>query len=107
MFIVGTGSATPPNRFTQAQCWEALLASSQFPALSGRSKAILKKVLLGDNGVDSRYLAFDDLQEAFAIDPDTLHRRFSKYAPAVAADAASRALRAAGKSAEQIDALLI
>jgi alkylresorcinol/alkylpyrone synthase len=107
MFIIGAGSATPPNHYTQAQCWEALKASQQFPQLASRSKAILKKVLLGDNGIDSRYLAFDDLQEAFAIDPDTLHRRFAKHAPVVAAAAAERALRAAGKSAADIDAILI
>src|SRR4051794_13879201 len=92
MFIIGAGSATPPNRFTQAQCWEALLASSQFPALPGRSKAILKKVLLGDNGIDTRFLALDRLNEAFSLDPDTLHRRFATHAPVVAAEAARRAL---------------
>jgi alkylresorcinol/alkylpyrone synthase len=107
MFVIGVGSATPPNRFTQAQCWDALVASPQFPNLSGRSKAILKKVLLGDNGIDSRYLGFDRLDEAFAIDPDTLHRRFAKYAPAVAADAARRALESAGKRAEEIDAIFV
>src|SRR4051812_35707892 len=107
MFIVGAGSATPPNRFTQAQCWEALIASKEYLALPGRSKAILKKVLLGENGIDTRYLAFDRLEEAFAIDPDTLHRRFVKHAPAVAAEAARRALVNAGKTVEEIDALLI
>src|SRR2546423_540474 len=72
MFVIGVGSATPANRFTQAQCWDALLVSPVFPTLSGRSKAILKKVLLGDNGIDSRCLSFDRLDEAFTIDPDTL-----------------------------------
>jgi alkylresorcinol/alkylpyrone synthase len=107
MFIIGVGSATPPNRFTQAQCWDAVAAAPQFPALSGRSKAILKKVLRGENGIDSRYLGFDCLDEAFVLDPDTLHRRFAKYAPTIAAEAAQRALANAGISAEKIDALLI
>jgi predicted naringenin-chalcone synthase len=107
MFIIGAGSATPPNQFTQAQCWEALTGSPQFHELSGRSKAILKKVLLGDNGIETRYLAFDQLNEAFALDPDTLHQRFAKHAPIVAAEAARRALANAGKSAEEIDTLLI
>lgn len=107
MFIIGAGSATPPNRFTQAECWQALAASPQFPALSGRSKAILKKVLLGENGVDSRYLAFDRLDEAFALDPDTLHRRFAKHAPAVATEAARRALANSGKTAEEIDCVMV
>jgi predicted naringenin-chalcone synthase len=107
MFIIGAGSATPPNRYTQAQCWDALLTSPQFAALSGRSKAILKKVLLGNNGIDTRYLAFDKLDEAFALDPDTLHRRFAKHAPAVAAEAARRALANSNTKPEEIDTLLI
>lgn len=107
MFIIGAGSATPPNRFTQEQCWEALAAAPQFSALAGRSKAILKKVLLGDNGIDARYLAFDQLSEAFALDPDTLHRRFATHAPRVAANAARRALTVAGKAPHDVDAVLI
>lgn len=107
MFIIGVGSATPRNRFTQQQCWEALQPSQQFHALTSRSKAILKKVLLANNGIDSRYLAFDRLEEAFVLDPDTLHRRFAQNAPVVAAEAARRALANAGKSAGDIDALLI
>jgi predicted naringenin-chalcone synthase len=107
MFLIGAGSATPPNRFTQAQCWDALLQSAQFTALSGRSKAILKKVLLGENGIETRYLAFEKLDEAFALDPDSLHRRFVKYAPAVASEAAKRALLKSGKTSEQIDAVLV
>lgn len=107
MFIVGAGSATPPNRFTQPQCWDALVVSKEFPALPGRSKAILKKVLLGENGIDTRYLALDRLGEAFTIDPDTLHRRFAKHAPGVAAEAARRALANAGKSIQEIDGLFV
>src|SRR5689334_24413193 len=107
MFIRGVGSAAPANRFTQRECWEALVASKEFTGLSGRSKAILKKVLLGENGIDSRHLAFDRLEEAFAIDPDTLHRRFAKHAPVVAAEAARRALASAGKSIAEIDALFV
>lgn len=107
MYLIGAGSATPPNCFTQAQCWEALLQSRQYPGLSGRSKAILKKVLLGENGIETRYLAFDQLEEAFSIDPDTLHRRFTGAAPVIGAQAGRRALAQAGKSPEQIDAVLI
>jgi predicted naringenin-chalcone synthase len=107
MFIIAAGSATPPNKFTQAQCWGALAAAPQFPALSGRSKAILKKVLLGDCGIATRYLAFDKLEEAFALEPDVLHRRFSGNAPTMAADAARKAMQRAGKMAAEIDGLMI
>jgi alkylresorcinol/alkylpyrone synthase len=107
MFITGIGGATPPNRFAQRQCWEALQASRQFTGLAGRSKAILKKVLLGDNGIDSRYLAFDQLEDAFDLNPDALHQRFLRNAPVIAAEAARRALAKSGKAAQEIDAVLI
>ncbi len=107
MFILGAGSATPPNRYSQAQCWPALHASAQFAGLSARSKAILKKVLSGDTGIESRALSFDRLEEAFALDPDTLHRRFSENAPKLAAEAARRALAHSGKDAGAIDGLLV
>src|SRR5437868_1348824 len=97
MFIVGVGSAAPRNRFTQAECWEALVAAPQFAGLAGRSKAILKKVLLGECGIDTRHLAFDRLDEAFALEADVLHRRFARTAPIIAAEAARRALAKAAK----------
>src|SRR5436190_7090892 len=107
MFITGLGTATPPRRYTQPECWDALVASEYLPRLSSRSQAILRKVLRGNNGICSRYLAFDDLSEAFAMNPDVLDARFARHAPAVAADAAERAMRQAEISAGEVDALVI
>ena len=45
MFIVGLGTATPQNRFTQAECWQAAQLSDHFLSLTPRSRAIVKKVL--------------------------------------------------------------
>lgn len=107
MFLSGLGTATPATRYTQAQCWDALMASEQLPALNPRSQAILRKVLRGNNGIGSRHLAFDHLSEAFALDPDALDARFAKHAPLVAAQAATRALADAGVTAKDIDAVII
>ena len=107
MFLSGLGTATPATRYTQAQCWDALAASDNLSALSPRSQAILRKVLRGNNGICSRYLAFDDLSEAFALDPDVLDARFAKHAPLVAAQAATRALADAGVTSRDIDAVII
>jgi predicted naringenin-chalcone synthase len=107
MFITGLGTATPPNRFTQLQCWDALVASDYLSKLSSRSQAILRKVLRGNNGICSRHLSFDDLSEAFAMNPDTLDSRFAAHAPAVAARAAERAMAHAEVSAHDIDAVVI
>jgi alkylresorcinol/alkylpyrone synthase len=107
MYLKGIGTATPATRYEQSQCWEALQQSPQFAELANRSRAILKKVLLGKNGIATRHLALDPLSEAFEIHPDALHQRFLKHAPALATQAAERALADAKISAAEIDAVLI
>ena len=107
MFIAGLGTAAPSTVYTQRQGWEALTQSPQYPELSGRSKAIMKKVLLGDSGIETRALALSDLRHAFEISPDVLHRRFATTAPKLAAQAAANAMAQAGRSSSEIDGLLI
>lgn len=107
MFFSGLGTAAPSTRWTQAQCWDALVASNHLPTLSSRSQAILRKVLRGNNGICSRHLALDHLSEAFDFDPDVLDARFAKHAPAVASLAAQRALADAGVAPGDIDAVII
>ena len=107
MFLSGLGTATPAMRYTQSECWDALVASNQLPTLDSRSQAILRKVLRGNNGICSRFLAFNDLSEAFELSPDALDARFAKHAPAVAAQAGGRALADAGISGRDIDAVII
>jgi alkylresorcinol/alkylpyrone synthase len=107
MFVSGLGTAAPPTRWTQLQCWEALVASDYLSTLGARSQAILRKVLRGNNGICSRHLAFDHLSEAFAFDPDVLDARFAKHAPVVASQAAARALSDAGLTPGDIDAVII
>lgn len=107
MFLSGLGTAAPRSRWTQAQCWDALVASEYLPKLNSRSQAILRKVLRGNNGICSRHLAFDRLSDAFSFDPDVLDARFATHAPAVASQAATRALADAGLAPEDIDAVII
>src|SRR5919198_2644925 len=105
MFISGLGTATPPHRYSQRECWEALRTAQQYSQLTNRSKAILRKVLLSDNGIATRHLALEPLSEAFDLTPDALHARFVRHAPALAARAAAEALREAELQAEKIDAV--
>jgi alkylresorcinol/alkylpyrone synthase len=107
MFIIGLGTAVPPQRYTQRDSWDALQNWPQFPQFKPRSRAILKKVLCGDNGIDARHLALDPLTEVFDQTPDALQARFAKHAPALATQAAKRALENADFSAKEIDAVLI
>jgi alkylresorcinol/alkylpyrone synthase len=107
MFITGLGTSAPPQRYTQRECWNAICNSPQFPKLKSRSQAILKKVLNSENGIASRHLAINPISEVFEITPDALHSRFAKHAPAIATQAAQRALKDANCKPEEIDAILI
>jgi predicted naringenin-chalcone synthase len=107
MFIRGLGTATPIHRYQQAQCWRALQASEQFGRLTPRSRAILRKVLAASNGIRTRHLVLEPLAEAFDLTPDVLHARFLEHAPALAADAARRALAEAQVEPRSVDAALV
>jgi alkylresorcinol/alkylpyrone synthase len=107
MFISGIGTATPPRRYTKAECWSAFQESDWLARLDRRSHAIGETVLRRDNGISARRLALDSLAEGFAIDPDTLHRRFATHAPALATEAALNAMRDAGIDARDIDAVVV
>ena len=107
MFIQGVGSATPAHRYTQQDCWAAAKRSARIAQLSGRSQAIIRKVLTGDNGIEARHFAMPDLEEVFSIDPNTLHRRFAENAPVIGEAAARKAVRHSGATLDDIDALVV
>jgi predicted naringenin-chalcone synthase len=107
VFITGIGRATPPRRYLQTECWDAALEEPSIRNLSPRSRAIIKKVLLGNNGIESRYLALERIGEVFDASADALHARFSKHAPVLASDAGRRALFAADLQAGDVDAVIV
>ena len=107
MFITGLGAAVPPLRYSQLECWEALVKSQRYYQLRPRSRAILKKVLNGNNGIATRHLALEHLAQAFELTPDVLQARFTRHAPVLATQAAQRALAQAAHRPEEIDALII
>jgi predicted naringenin-chalcone synthase len=107
MFVTGIGTASPPNRYTQQECFEAYQNSELYLTLQPRSRALLRKVLLGINGIETRYLVLNPLLEGADFRPDTLHARFVRHAPALATQAAERAMAEARCGAHEVDALLI
>ena len=81
------------ERYSQRECWEALRALAAFRAARRAARALLQRVLLGENGVahapPRARLAWT---RRFEIDPDSLAARFLAHAPALAAQAARAAL---------------
>jgi alkylresorcinol/alkylpyrone synthase len=107
MFITGLGTAVPAQCYTQRECWETLAQSARYQQFSPRSRAVLKKVLNSRNGIATRHLALEALNEAFEVTPDVLQARFARNAPLLAARAAELALADSGHRAGEIDALVI
>ena len=99
MFVAAIGIAVPDHRYTKSDCWDAFAKSSWFDRLSPRSRTMTRAVLQRDNGIEARFLAVDSLDEVFAIDPDTLQKRFSIHAPKLADAAGTQALSRAVDSA--------
>ncbi|HEX7569785.1 MAG TPA: 3-oxoacyl-[acyl-carrier-protein] synthase III C-terminal domain-containing protein [Verrucomicrobiae bacterium] len=64
-------------------------------------------MLMGKNGIATRRLALDKLDQAFDLTPDALHARFIENAPALATLAAERALASSKINPREIDAILI
>jgi predicted naringenin-chalcone synthase len=107
MYLNAVGTALPERRYTKAECWDAFAASDWYGRLDTRSHAIAKMVLRRENGIEARWLAVDSLDEVFAIDPDTLHRRFAEHAPRLAAQAGTVALSRAALAPAEIDAVVV
>jgi alkylresorcinol/alkylpyrone synthase len=107
MYIIGIGTATPAQRYTQDECSQALAACDLVKSLSTRSQSLLKKVLNGSSGIATRHLALDPLNEFINFNPDALYKRFLQNAPTLATEAARRALADANVDASQIDAVII
>ena len=107
MYFRGIGTATPPNRYTKAQCLEAFEQSDWYQLLDTRAHFIARTVLQRDNGIDARRLAVDSLNEVFQIDPNTLARRFRQHAPQLAIQAGQRALENAGLEPGDMGAVVV
>lgn len=107
MFISGIGTANPAQRYTKADCLTAFQDSEWLARLDAHSHFVARTVLQRDNGIEARRLALASLDEVFAIDPNTLSKRFSEHAPHLAAQAAMRALDRAGLVSREIDAVVV
>jgi predicted naringenin-chalcone synthase len=107
MYLTGLGTAAPETSYSQKECWEFFHRSAHFKRMAPRSQALARKVLTGPNGIISRHLALESLEEAFAVGPDPLHERFRRTAPSLAARAATQALSGADLGSPDVDALLV
>ena len=107
MFFSGIGNAKPKNRYSKMECLEAFQKSEWYKHLDLRALYIARTVLQRDNGIETRWLAVNSLEEVFKIDPNTLAARYTENAPSLATNAAKKALENAALKSKDIDALIV
>src|SRR5260370_23236855 len=107
MYLKAIGTALPERRYTKSECWDAFAASQWFERLDARSRLIARHVLTRNNGIEARRLSVASLEDVFAIDADTLSRRFALHAPAPASGPGRWAMQRAGIAPQAVDAAIV
>lgn len=107
MFLKSLASAVPPAAFTQEECFRFTEKSEAYEKLSERGRGILKRVLLGDSGIEKRHFCTDDPGGMFDASAQELNEYFEREAPKLSMAALEKALEKAGILAGELDALLI
>ena len=102
--IAGLGTANPPLKVTQEEVYQAYV---NILPLSDKAKRLLKRVLLRNQSIATRYFAMDSLLDALQDRQDDLISRYRKFAVPTAVRAARRALEDAGLQPVDVDALVI
>ena len=107
MYLQSLATAFPPHAFTQAECFQVLNDSGAVDGLRGRSRELLRKVLTGDSGIETRRFSDPDLAKTFGRDAGQLHQHFEQHAPRLASEALLKACDLASIKPSGIDALLV
>lgn len=107
MYLQSLSTAFPPHSFSQSECLEILTNSGVLDELRGRSRDLLRKVLSGDSGIETRQFCEPDLKNTFRLNAGELHRYFEKHAPRLASEAVQKACEMASLKPSSLDALLV
>lgn len=108
MYLRALASATPARSFSQADCLGLLKSSpATLARLDRRSRLMLATILRGDSGIEDRQFAIKNAENLFTLDADALNEEFRRSAPALGAEALSKALEHANLAPKSIDALIV
>lgn len=107
MFLESIASAFPESTFTQKECYDFSVQSAPVQALNSRSQALLRRILLGDSGIEKRHFATSEPGDMFSASAQELNEYFECEAPKLSSEALTLALDKAGLAAEDLDALFI
>ncbi len=107
MYLHAIATAVPPDAFTQQQCWDIYSRSEKRAHLKDRSNTLIKKIVLGPNGIDKRHFAINDVNAVFDLSAEHLNHAFEAEAPKLASQALENALKSAKLNPKDLDGLFI
>jgi predicted naringenin-chalcone synthase len=101
--IAAIGTALPPRRFTQT---DVLNWGLDHVHVSKQTQALYARVL-GDDSVEARHFAVDDLGEILETDHERILSRFERWGATLSTSALHQALDRAGAAATDVDFLAV
>jgi len=107
MFLLSLATSSPESRYTQHDCHDIFMRSDARHRLKARSVALMKKVLLRDNGIDERGFCYPDMDTIFDAGPGKLNRVFEEEGTRLGVAALNAAMRRAGLAADELDGLIV
>jgi predicted naringenin-chalcone synthase len=102
--ISSIGLATPALYVTQEEAYASLI---EHFSMGESEKALYRRVLLGSDAIDGRYIGMDEKSEVANLDQDQLIERFARHGRKIAAEASRNAISQAKIEVETITGLIV
>ncbi len=106
-YLQSIAAAVPPQVYTQSELYTIFEQSQARHRLKERSQNLMRKILRSPNGIETRHLALEPLEDIFDLNAEELNQAFEKYASRLSHQALEKALSRAGLHPPDIDALFV
>ena len=107
MRLLSLETASPEARYTQEDCYRIFQNSEARKLLKKRSATIMEKVLMRNNGIETRGFSYPDVASIFDAGPGKLNAVFESEGPKLGTVALEKALSSAGLKAAELDGLVV
>jgi len=107
MYLLSLETASPRTRYTQEDCHLIFSSSKARSRMKKRSVILMEKILLRNNGIDTRGFCYPDVETIFDAEPEKLNNVFEDSAPKLGTEALESALQSAGLLAHELDGLIV
>jgi alkylresorcinol/alkylpyrone synthase len=107
MYLLSLDTTDPKDCYTQQDCHRIFSESQARHRMKQRAVGIMEKVLLRNNGIETRRFSYPDVDTIFDAGPEKLNQVFEEEAPKLGSSALNKALQSAGMKASELDGLMV